>query len=57
MTDEGSGTATFDGSGLVGLRDRVETLGGSFLLQSVPGVGTTVVAELPRSEAREDVDA
>lgn len=57
VADEGCGTATYAGSGLVGLRDRVETLGGSFVLQSLPGVGTTVVAELPGSVVREGVDA
>jgi signal transduction histidine kinase len=45
VSDEGSGTASFDGSGLVGLRARVEALGGRFLLQATPAVGTTVVAE------------
>ncbi len=57
VADEGCGTATYAGSGLVGLRDRVETLGGSFTVQSVPGVGTTVHAELPGSAVREGVDA
>lgn len=45
VSDEGSGTATFDGSGLVGLRARVEALGGRFLLTATSAVGTTVVAE------------
>jgi signal transduction histidine kinase len=46
VTDEGSGTASYDGSGLTGLRDRVDALGGRFEVVSTPGVGTTVVAEL-----------
>lgn len=45
VTDEGHGRASADGSGLAGLRDRVEALGGRFEVQSVPDVGTTVVAE------------
>jgi signal transduction histidine kinase len=45
VTDEGSGTASPAGSGLSGLRTRVEALGGRFLLHATPGVGTTVVAE------------
>jgi signal transduction histidine kinase len=45
VSDEGSGTASFHGTGLVGLRARVEALGGRFVLQATPTVGTTVVAE------------
>jgi signal transduction histidine kinase len=45
VSDEGAGTATFQGSGLVGLRARVEALGGRFSLRSTPAVGTTVLAE------------
>ena len=47
VSDEGSGGADFTGSGLAGLRDRVEALGGRFRLLAVPDVGTTVVAEFP----------
>jgi signal transduction histidine kinase len=47
VTDEGSGTASFAGSGLDGLRARVEALGGRFALQATPAVGTTVIAEFP----------
>jgi signal transduction histidine kinase len=50
VSDEGSGTASFDGSGLVGLRARVEALGGRFRLQATPAVGTTVVAEFDQHE-------
>jgi signal transduction histidine kinase len=45
VADEGSGTARYSGSGLRGLRDRVEALGGHFDLQSTLDVGTTVVAD------------
>jgi signal transduction histidine kinase len=47
--DDGSGGATFSGSGLVGLRDRVEALGGVFALESSPGQGTQLCASLPLS--------
>jgi len=43
VRDDGRGGATFaHGSGLVGLRDRVEALGGRLSLRSPPGTGTTV---------------
>ena len=35
------------GSGLRGLADRVEALGGRFVLDSPPGAGTTLRAEIP----------
>jgi signal transduction histidine kinase len=34
--------------GLLGMRERVEALGGSFTVDSAPGRGTEIVAELPR---------
>jgi glucose-6-phosphate-specific signal transduction histidine kinase len=40
------------GSGLVGLKDRVEALGGRISVQSVPGAGTSVFAELPFASER-----
>ena len=33
--------------GLVGMRERTEMLGGSLLVESSPGSGTTLVVELP----------
>jgi len=46
--DDGIGGADPErGSGLIGLRDRVEALGGSLEVTSVPGDGTLVVARLP----------
>jgi signal transduction histidine kinase len=33
--------------GLVGMRERVESLAGSFRIESEPGKGTTVIARLP----------
>ncbi len=45
VSDEGSGAASFAGTGLSGLRDRVEALGGRFALHATLGVGSAVVAE------------
>ncbi|HUK68349.1 MAG TPA: ATP-binding protein, partial [Streptosporangiaceae bacterium] len=43
VRDDGRGGATIaHGSGLVGLRDRVEALGGKLSLRSPPGAGTTI---------------
>jgi signal transduction histidine kinase len=48
VRDDGIGGADpRRGSGLVGLKDRIEALGGSFTLHSPPGSGTTVCCELP----------
>src|SRR4051794_5257104 len=48
VRDDGRGaTALTGGSGLLGLRDRVETLGGRLTVSSTPGSGTTVQAEIP----------
>jgi PAS domain S-box-containing protein len=51
VRDFGRGGADPDGSGLVGLRDRVDALGGTLTLQSPPGSGTTVRAVLPLDRA------
>ena len=48
VSDDGVGGADADkGSGLRGLSDRVEALGGRLRVSSEPGHGTTVRAELP----------
>jgi signal transduction histidine kinase len=48
VRDNGAGGANFtDGTGLVGLRDRVEALGGRILLESPQGAGTSLHVELP----------
>ena len=48
IADDGVGGASASGgSGLRGLADRVEALGGSLAVESSPGAGTRVVAELP----------
>jgi signal transduction histidine kinase len=48
VRDDGHGGADLaGGSGLLGLKDRVEALGGRLFVQSAPGAGTAVQAELP----------
>ena len=48
VTDDGAGGADpRRGSGLVGLTDRVEALGGKVVFSSPPGEGTTMIAALP----------
>jgi signal transduction histidine kinase len=48
IADDGVGGADASrGSGLRGLMDRVEALGGHLLVTSPPGAGTVVTAELP----------
>jgi PAS domain S-box-containing protein len=47
VADDGVGGADEEGSGLHGLADRVEALGGSLTLESPPGAGTRLRAELP----------
>jgi signal transduction histidine kinase len=50
--DDGRGGARFTGgSGLLGLKDRVEALGGRLTVRSTSGTGTTVEAELPLQQA------
>jgi signal transduction histidine kinase len=53
VRDDGRGGADVTGgSGLVGLRDRVEALGGRLALHSPPGAGTSVQVELLVGQAR-----
>ena len=48
VRDNGSGGADLArGTGLVGLKDRVEAIGGKFVVDSRPGEGTGLIAELP----------
>jgi signal transduction histidine kinase len=48
VRDNGRGGANFDdGTGLVGLKDRAEALGGRLRLDSPPGAGTTLEITLP----------
>jgi signal transduction histidine kinase len=54
VTDDGRGFVPPDGPdeiaghyGIIGMRERMEQLGGSFVLNSSPGRGTTIVARVP----------
>ena len=47
IRDDGAGGAEPDGPGLVGMRDRVTTLGGRLEIDSPAGGGTLVAATLP----------
>jgi signal transduction histidine kinase len=50
VSDDGIGGADpVRGTGLTGLKDRVEATGGSLVLRSRPREGTMVVVELPYS--------
>ncbi len=52
VRDDGRGGADFShGSGLLGLRDRAEALGGHLDLRSPPGAGTTLRITLPLNDA------
>jgi signal transduction histidine kinase len=51
VSDDGRGGASLDGgSGVQGLLDRVGALGGTLMVDSPPGQGTRVVAEIPLTE-------
>jgi signal transduction histidine kinase len=48
VADDGQGGADpAGGSGLLGLKDRAEAIGGTMSLQSPPGAGTSLYVELP----------
>ncbi len=52
--DDGAGFDTSrrgDGSGIIGMRDRLEALGGSLSVVSAPGAGTTISGLIPASDA------
>ena len=63
VRDDGVGGAdTGRGTGLLGLKDRVEALGGTISIASPPGAGTTLsmglpVAPEPHATPREPVSA
>lgn len=55
IRDDGVGGARLgQGSGLIGLLDRVEALGGAFTVESPAGRGTSIVATLPIAAGRLD---
>ena len=46
--DDGRGaTSTEGGFGLVGLRERVQLVGGSLTLETAPGAGLVLTVEVP----------
>ena len=51
IVDDGAGGADEEGTGLRGLADRVETLGGTLGLDSPDGGGTRLRAKIPLSSA------
>jgi signal transduction histidine kinase len=52
IRDDGSGGADpTRGSGLIGLTDRVDAVGGTIEVASVPGQGTTLLVTLPTEES------
>jgi len=54
VRDDGRGGATLaGGTGLLGLKDRAEALGGRILLDSPPDAGTTLRLELPLTDAND----
>jgi signal transduction histidine kinase len=58
VRDDGAGGADFlRGSGLAGLKDRVEAIGGRIFLDSPRGAGTSLRAELPLTSANGSVTA
>jgi signal transduction histidine kinase len=48
--DDGIGGADVNGSGLLGIRDRVEAFGGHLELTSPVGEGTSLTASLPLTQ-------
>jgi signal transduction histidine kinase len=50
VRDDGVGGAVPHGRGLVGLADRLTALGGRLRVESPPGAGTRVLAEIPVTE-------
>ena len=53
VRDDGVGGADpARGSGLLGLKDRAEAIGGTVSLQSPPGAGTALSVELPLDDSR-----
>jgi signal transduction histidine kinase len=47
VSDDGIGGANGQGSGLLGLRDRIEALGGTLRVASPAGKGTKLLIEIP----------
>ncbi|WP_157002246.1 sensor histidine kinase [Agromyces laixinhei] len=47
VRDNGVGGASHGGSGMLGIADRVDAVGGRFHLDSPPGAGTTITIRIP----------
>jgi len=50
VTDDGTGfdpTSVTHGSGLQGMTDRIDAIGGSLTIESKPGAGTTIRGSIP----------
>jgi signal transduction histidine kinase len=60
VRDDGSGfdPRTIRGLGILGMEERVRRLGGRFAIESQPGRGTSIAAELPvaQNEGKDGVD-
>lgn len=54
IVDDGCGAVLLAGNGLTGMRERVEALGGSVEIASVPGEGTRLLLRVPRTGALDD---
>jgi len=53
VCDNGQGSADpTRGSGLLGLKDRAEAIGGTLSFESAPGARTSLYVELPLDEVR-----
>jgi len=55
VIDNGRGCQTEPGSGILGLRDRLDSIGGELTVESSSGDGTTLRATLPLEERGDDV--
>ena len=47
FSSNGDSANSASGFGLLGMRERVEKLGGRLVIESAPGEGTTLVSEVP----------
>jgi signal transduction histidine kinase len=54
VRDNGVGGASPDGSGMVGIADRVDAVGGRIEIESPPGAGTTITVRMPLGTALVD---
>ncbi len=48
VSDDGRGFTAAEGAGLTGMRERLELVGGTLAVDSVPGAGTRLTAVVPR---------